>query len=88
MQQKLETLVREIEEKNEVLNFLSESDALTGCLNRRGFMEKAVQMNREYEGKEIVILFADLDLQKYHHHTLCMKSFLPKPYFTCSCVNR
>ena len=40
MQQKLETLVREIEEKNEVLNFLSESDALTGCLNRRGFMEK------------------------------------------------
>ena len=61
MQQKLETLVREIEEKNEVLNFLSESDALTGCLNRRGFMEKAVQMNREYEGKEVVILFADLD---------------------------
>ena len=61
MQQKLEALVQEIKEKNEVLNFLSESDALTGCLNRRGFMEKAVQMNRENEGKEMVILFADLD---------------------------
>ena len=61
MQQKLEALVREVKEKNEVLNFLSESDALTGSLNRRGFMEKAVQMNRENAGKEIVILFADLD---------------------------
>ena len=61
MQQKLEALVQEIKEKNEVLNFLSESDALTGCLNRRGFMEKAVQINRENEGKEMVILFADLD---------------------------
>lgn len=29
MQQKLEALVREVREKNEVLNFLSESDALT-----------------------------------------------------------
>ena len=44
-----------------VLNFLSESDALTGYLNRRGFMEKAVQINRENAGKEMVILFADLD---------------------------
>lgn len=35
------------QEKNEVLNFLSESDALTGCMNRRGLMEKAVQMNRK-----------------------------------------
>ena len=47
MQQKLEALVREVREKNEVLNFLSESDALTGCMNRRGLMEKAVQMNRK-----------------------------------------
>ena len=61
MQQKLEALVREVKEKNEVLNFLSESDVLTGSLNRRGFMEKAVQMNRENAGKEIVVLFADLD---------------------------
>ena len=61
MQQKLEALIREVREKNEVLNFLSESDALTGSLNRRGFMEKAVQMNRENAGKEMLILFADLD---------------------------
>ena len=61
MQRKLEALVQEIREKNEVLNFISESDALTGCMNRRGFMEKTLQMNRENEGKEMVILFADLD---------------------------
>ena len=61
MQQKLEALVREVREKNEVLNFLSESDALTGCMNRRGLMEKAVQMNRKNDGKEMLILFADLD---------------------------
>ena len=61
MQWKLEALVQEIREKNEVLNFISESDALTGCMNRRGFMEKTLQMNKENEGKEMVILFADLD---------------------------
>lgn len=60
MQWKLETMVQEIREKNEVLNFISESDALTGCMNRRGFMEKTLQMNKENEGKEMVILFADL----------------------------
>lgn len=61
MQRKLEQLVQEIQEKNEVLNFISESDPLTGCMNRRGFMEKAVKFNRENEGKEALILFADLD---------------------------
>ena len=61
MQMKLEQLVQEIQEKNEVLNFISESDPLTGCVNRRGFMERAVKFNRENEGKEALILFADLD---------------------------
>lgn len=61
MQRKLEILVREIQEKNEVLNFISESDALTGCMNRRGFIEKTLQMNRDHEGEELLILFADLD---------------------------
>lgn len=51
----------EIQEKNEVLNFISESDALTGCMNRRGFIEKTLQMNRDHEGEELLILFADLD---------------------------
>ena len=66
MQRKLEILVREIQEKNEVLNFISESDALTGCMNRRGFIEKTLQMNRDHEGEELLILFADLD-----HTLLC-----------------
>ena len=61
IQRKLEILVREIQEKNEVLNFISESDALTGCMNRRGFIEKTLQMNRDHEGEELLILFADLD---------------------------
>ena len=61
MQRKLEILVREIQEKNEVLNFISESDALTGCMNRRGFIEKTLQMNRDHEGEELLILFADLN---------------------------
>lgn len=30
-------------------------------MNRRGLMEKAVQMNRKNDGKEMLILFADLD---------------------------
>lgn len=58
---KLEMLVKEINEKNEVLNFISENDALTGCLNRRGFMEQAVALNRENVGKQAYMLFADLD---------------------------
>lgn len=61
MQRKLEQLVQEIQEKNEVLNFISESDPLTGCMNRRGFMETAVKFNREHEGTEALLLFADLD---------------------------
>lgn len=60
-QRKLEKLVKEINEKNEILNFISEYDALTGCLNRRGFMEQAVELNRENAGREASLIFADLD---------------------------
>lgn len=61
LQKKQELLIQEIQEKNEVLNFISESDPLTGCLNRRGFMEKAVRFNRDHEGEEALLFFADLD---------------------------
>ena len=63
MQRKLETTGAEkYREKNEVLNFISESDALTGCMNRRGFIEKTLQMNKEtMREKRLLILFADLD---------------------------
>ena len=60
-QKELEKLVQEINEKNEILNFISEYDTLTGCLNRRGFLEKAVHLNKENPEKDAVILFADLD---------------------------
>lgn len=60
-QRKLEKLVKEINEKNEILNFISEYDALTGCLNRRGFMEQAVELNKLNAGREAMLIFADLD---------------------------
>lgn len=60
-QKALERLVEEIREKNEVLNFISEYDALTGILNRRGFMERAVRLNRSSSGSQAVLIFADLD---------------------------
>lgn len=58
---KLEKLLTEINEKNEVLNFISENDAMTNCLNRRGFMEAVMQMNKQYIGKKAALLFADVD---------------------------
>lgn len=60
-QTRLECLVKEVNEKNEVLNFISEYDALTGCLNRRGFMERAVALNQNNVGKTAVLIFGDLD---------------------------
>ena len=61
MRKKQEQLIQEIQEKNQVLNFISESDPLTGCLNRRGFMENVLRMNREREGEPALLCFADLD---------------------------
>ena len=61
MRKKQDQLIQEIQEKNQVLNFISESDPLTGCLNRRGFMEKMLRLNREKEGEAALLCFADLD---------------------------
>jgi diguanylate cyclase (GGDEF)-like protein len=58
---KLERLVEEINEKNEVLNFISGNDVMTGCLNRRGFMEAAVRMNKDNKGESAALIFLDLD---------------------------
>lgn len=60
-QQRLEQLVREINAKNEMLNSISRYDSLTECLNRRGFMERAVALNHDNLGKRAVIIFGDLD---------------------------
>lgn len=60
-QSRLEQLVKEVEDKNSMLRFISEYDSLTGCLNRRGFIEKAMNLSNESSGKEAVIIFGDLD---------------------------
>ena len=61
VQREREILLKELSSKNEVLNFVSERDELTQIQNRRGFMEKAMQMNRMHGNKKAVILFADMD---------------------------
>jgi len=61
MQNQLQKIVDEVEEKNEILRSLSEYDPLTGCLNRRGFLERAIELIKTNQGENAVILFADLD---------------------------
>jgi len=60
-QRNLETMIREVEEKNSMLRFISEYDALTGFLNRRGFIERAMELKNENIGSTVAILFCDLD---------------------------
>lgn len=60
-QRKLEKSLAIIEDKNEVLNLLSEYDELTNCFNRRGFIERALTFNKKYVGDEAVLIFGDLD---------------------------
>lgn len=57
----LETLIKEVEDKNSMLRFISEYDSLTDCLNRRGFIERAVNLKNDNPGLTCVAIFADLD---------------------------
>ena len=50
-----------IRERNEILNFLSEYDSQCSILNRRGFIERAIRLNRENAGKHAICVFMDLD---------------------------
>ena len=52
---------RELEEKNRILSVISIYDELSQVLNRRGFMEKALQLIAEKQGKKAYLLFADVD---------------------------
>ena len=54
-------LRQELEEKNRVLSVISSYDELSQLLNRRGFMEKAIQMVKKNTGKQACLLFADID---------------------------
>lgn len=57
----LENAVSQLEEKNRILGFLSEYDQLTGCLNRRGFAEKAEALFNSSYGMKGMLIMADLD---------------------------
>jgi diguanylate cyclase (GGDEF)-like protein len=59
--QRLYDTMKQLEEKNQILNFISANDQLTGLYNRRGFMEHVIDANREHEGKRAAIFFSDLD---------------------------
>lgn len=61
IQRQLEDKMKIIQEKNEVLNFVSEYDQMTGILNRRGFGENALRLNRRNRNRMAYFLFADLD---------------------------
>lgn len=61
MQKRLEILIDEVNEKNKILGFISAYDELTGILNRRGFMEKAMQLVHSTEKKDAILFIADLD---------------------------
>lgn len=60
-QKELHYIIREVEDKNEILRSLSEFDELTGCYNRRGFLEKGLSLIRANVGREACIVYADLD---------------------------
>ena len=60
-QVQLEKTLTIIQEKNEVLNFISEYDELTGMYNRRGFVENAYKFNKKNIEKKAYFVFADLD---------------------------
>lgn len=61
MQKQLEELVEEVNEKNKILGFISEYDEMTGVLNRRGFMEKAMDFILRGDNGSGILLIADLD---------------------------
>jgi diguanylate cyclase (GGDEF)-like protein len=56
-------VLQTIREQNTVLSLLSEYDGLTNLYNRKGFMERALKLNRrkKLHGERAVFLFADLD---------------------------
>ena len=63
IQNRLESSMDEIREKNDLLNHLSVTDALTGLFNRRGFYEEAKQLISDRSNRELpgVIGYVDMD---------------------------
>jgi diguanylate cyclase (GGDEF)-like protein len=61
VRRQLEEALQMIQEKNNILSFISEYDELSKLLNRRGFMEKSLQTIKANEGRQAYLLFADVD---------------------------
>lgn len=63
IQKKLAVSASELNSKNELLNKLSITDALTGINNRRGFLDSVQSLvNSQFnEGKLAMVVFADMD---------------------------
>ena len=59
--QQLYDTLKELEEKNQILNFTSSYDPLTNLYNRRGFMENAIELVKQNTGKKAALFFSDLD---------------------------
>jgi len=68
-EQAISNELEDIREKNEILGFLSAYDQLCGLLNRRGFIEQAIRLNRENIGKTAFCAFMDLDYLKQINDT-------------------
>ncbi len=94
-QESLERANRELNEKNEILGFISQYDPMTDCLNRRGFLEMAINYLRARPGETMRLFFADLDHLKeindhFGHHegdfAICTGARLLQDYFGKQCV--
>ena len=48
-------------EQNNLLNFSATIDELTGAFNRRGILERVLRIGHTEQGKEALVLMADLD---------------------------
>lgn len=60
-QRELEKMMAELQAKNQILQSISNSDDLTGLLNRRGFIEELLERMKRHAGEQAYILFVDLD---------------------------
>lgn len=59
--EKLKETMAEVEKQNRILEFVSNSDPLTGLMNRRGLIERFLEEAQKWEGQKACLIFADLD---------------------------
>ena len=53
--------MRQLSDRNKILASVSSNDPMTGVYNRRGFMEKALELVAANDGREARLFFCDLD---------------------------